>query len=364
MAILLESDAEKAIQSHLNDFSKRAGFVFVLVVALTVIWSFFIDDVLRTFLQSLQPCEDDCLNVYGPAQWTEVRWLSSLFLGFFSTMPVMFHQFHAFAKTGLTKDEQRALTKIATLGCLILVGGFFLLTTKLLPFLFTFGHKANISSGLATEYNALEMLSIATYLTWMFALVFGTWFILIVAGQINILTKTTADWWRVRIYGMASLLMLLTVPPQAQALSIPMVVFLVASSEVVARSWLTQSGFVKGRLSEWFDDEGRRRKLVIIETDGAESVYTPEQAADIGVAILTVNSLQHNQEDRERVLLFLNHERITDIILCGVGDNIHDSLSENFHRMGITLHHQEGSSANVAMEHPFVALLVNNAPRK
>ena len=362
MAILLESDAEKAVQSHLNDLSKRVGFVFVLVAVLTVIWSFFIDDVLKTFLQSLQPCEDDCLNVYGPAHWTEVRWLSSLFLGFFSTMPVMFHQIHAFAKTGLTKDEQGALKRIATVGCLMFVGGFFLLTTRLLPFLFTFGHKANVSSGLTAEYNALEMLSIATYLTWMFALVFGTWFILIVAGQMNILTKTTADWWRVRIYGIASLLMLLTVPPQAQALSIPMVVFLVASSEVVARPWLTQSGFVKGRLSEWFDDEGRRRKLVIVETDGAESVYTPEQAAEVGVAILTVNSLQHNQEDRERVLLFLSHERITDLIVCGVEPNIHESLSENFQRMGITLH-QEGRNASAAMEHPFISLLGDNAPR-
>lgn len=361
MAILLESDAEKAIQSHLNDVSKRVGFVFVLVAVLTLIWSFFIDDVLKTFLQSLQPCEVDCLNVYGPAHWTEVRWLSSLFLGFFSTMPVMFHQFHAFAKTGLTKDEQRTLTQVATLGCLMFVGGFFLLTTKLLPFLFTFGHKANVSSGLTTEYNALEMLSIATYLTWMLALVFGTWLILIMAGQMNILTRTTADWWRVRIYGIASLLMLLTVPTQAQALSVPMVVFLVASSEVVARPWLTQSGFVKGRLSEWFDDEGRRRQLVIVETDGAESAYTSEQAAEIGIAILTVNSLQHNQEDRERVLLYLSHQRISDIIVCGLEHNIHESLAENFHRMGITLHQQEGRGA---MEHPFVTLLGTNAPRK
>ena len=362
MAILLESDAEKAIQSHLNDFSKRAGFVFVLVAVLTVIWSFFIDDVLKTFLQSLQPCEDDCLNVYGPAHWTEVRWLSSLFLGFFSTMPVMFHQFRAFAKTGLTKDEQRALTRIATLGCLMFVGGFFLLTTKLLPILFTFGHNANISSGLTPEYNAVEMLTIATYLTWMFALVFGTWFILIMAGRMNILTKATADWWRIRTYGIAGLLMLLTVPAQAQALSIPMVVFLVAGGEVVARPWLTQSGIVKGRLSEWFDDDGRRRKLVIVETDGAHSAYTPEQAAELGVAILTVNSLQHSQEDRERVLLFLSHARITDLIVCGVEPNIHESLFENFQRMGITLH-QEGWDAGVVLEHPFVSLLGDNAPR-
>ena len=364
MAILLESDAEKAIQSHLNEVSKRAGFVFVLVIVLTVIWSFFIDDVLRRFLQSLQPCDTDCLNVYGPAHWTEVRWLSSLFLGFFSALPLMFHQFHAFAKTGLTKDEQRTLTKVATLGCLMFVGGFLLLTTKLLPILFTLGHRANLASGLTPEYNALEMLTIATYLTWMFALVFGTWFILIMSGRMNILTKTTADWWRVRTYGIASLLMLLTVPAQAQALSIPMVVLLVASSEVVARPWLIQSGFVKGRLSEWFDNEGRRRKLVIIETDGASSAYTPEQAEKIGVAILSVNSLRHNQEDRERVLLFLNHERITDIIVCGVEDNIHESLSENFYRMGITLHRQKGRDSGIAMEHPFVTLLVNNAVHK
>ena len=118
------------------------------------------------------------------------------------------------------------------------------------------------------------MLTVATYLTWMFALVFGTWFILIMAGRMNILTKATADWWRIRTYGIAGLLMLLTVPAQAQALSIPMVVFLVAGSEVVARPWLMQSGIVKGRLSEWFDDDGRRRKLVIVETDGAHSAYT------------------------------------------------------------------------------------------
>ena len=36
-----------------------------------------------------------CLNVYDPAQWSAIRWLSALYLAFLSSLPVTLHHITA-----------------------------------------------------------------------------------------------------------------------------------------------------------------------------------------------------------------------------------------------------------------------------
>ena len=80
MAVLLEQDQEQPVQAHLDELTWRTTVLFTAVAVLTLAWSTVVNDVLHLALISLQPCPGDCLNVYDPAQWSAVRWLTSLLL--------------------------------------------------------------------------------------------------------------------------------------------------------------------------------------------------------------------------------------------------------------------------------------------
>ena len=55
-------------------------FVWVLASAP---WLMNIDDILGMFVDALDPCGENCLNLYQPEKWSELRWIVSLvYLGF------------------------------------------------------------------------------------------------------------------------------------------------------------------------------------------------------------------------------------------------------------------------------------------
>jgi Sec-independent protein secretion pathway component TatC len=362
MAILLESDKDTRIQSHLDELSKRTVLLFITIVSLTLIWSFSVDELLRDFLAMLHPCQGDCLNVYDPAQWSAIRWLSALYLAFLSSLPLLLHHVHRFAKPGLAIQEYKALKRCTMFGTVLLLMSFLLMTTTLLPMLFKAGHENHLSVGLSAQYSAVEMLSIATYLTWIFGLLLTSWLIMFTAGQLKILTQTTAEWWRVRVYGISSVLILLTVPEQAQALAVPLVAILLLSNEFFARPWMTQTDLVSGRITDWFDADGRRRRLAVIQSKEGKNRIDSNIADDAGFSLLTVGNWHERQVDRERVLLFVQHQRITDVMVHhDAGGETPTLIKENFERLGIMMHTNHCKGADKWTRHPFSALLTENS---
>ena len=92
MSILLESDSNTSVQSHFDELTFRTTILFLSVSLLSLGWLMIIDDVLLFLLDHLQPCKSECLNVFDPAQWSVVRWLSAIILGIMSALPLMvFH---------------------------------------------------------------------------------------------------------------------------------------------------------------------------------------------------------------------------------------------------------------------------------
>ena len=359
MTILLESDKDTAIQSHLNELSKRTILIFITIATLTLIWSFSVDELLRDFLAMLHPCQGDCLNVYDPAQWSAIRWLSALYLAFLSSLPLLLHHVHRFAKPGLAINEYKALKRCTVLGTVLLVLSFMLMTTTLLPMLFDAGHENHQSVGLSAQYSAVEMLTIATYLTWIFGLMLISWLVMFTAGQLRLLTQTTAGWWRIRVYGITSILILLTVPEQAQALSVPLVALTLASNEFFARPWFSQTNLVSGRMTDWFDGEGRRRRLAVIQSYDYSKRISPNLAEEAGYSLLTVENWHENQGEREKVILFLQHQRITDVMLNHDDENeLPGFIKENFERLDIMFHAHNHANIDQWAVHPFSTISV------
>ena len=59
------------MQTHLDEFSRRLTSVVILVVILSGVWSFSIDEILRYLLDRLDPCEDSCVNIFSPMNGRE-----------------------------------------------------------------------------------------------------------------------------------------------------------------------------------------------------------------------------------------------------------------------------------------------------
>ena len=317
MAILLEGDEYNTPQSHLDELTARATVLFVSVFMLTVIWSFFIDDVLGSLLTMLDPCKSDCMNVYDPAQWSAVRWSASLLLALFSVLPLMLHHVHQFSRPGLLKAEFRALRRwTISSACLVVISAY-LLVVELLPKLYSFGYEQHLAAGLLGQYNAVHLLMIAIYLVWVVWLFAGTWLLVRLVGTTGLLTNVTADWWRWRIYGLGGLLLMVTVPSHAHSLALPMVVAYVTTTEVVGRAWYQHQPSSRGNITSRFDAEGRRRRFALVDCscDGANQHHG---FADVsGCSTVPVTSVCRIGSNRETIIEHTMQAGITDVVITG-----------------------------------------------
>ena len=83
----LSSDGRSSVQSHLDELSRKITSVVILVIILSIIWSFSIDQILNYVLNKLDPCENSCINIFSPDEWAGTRWLSAALIGLFTAAP-------------------------------------------------------------------------------------------------------------------------------------------------------------------------------------------------------------------------------------------------------------------------------------
>ena len=60
------------MRDHLDELSRRFTYVVILVIILTGIWSFSIDQILRYTLQQLDPCNQSCINIFHQTNGLEL----------------------------------------------------------------------------------------------------------------------------------------------------------------------------------------------------------------------------------------------------------------------------------------------------
>ena len=105
----LADDEDVPIENHLSEFSYRASILLLLIAILTVVWSLKIDSILTFSMSILDPCINSCMNVFEPAEWTALRWLSSALLAVISVGPIAIQQIYSFSAKGLMPGERRWL---------------------------------------------------------------------------------------------------------------------------------------------------------------------------------------------------------------------------------------------------------------
>ena len=317
MSVLLEHDRQRTVQAHLDELTWRTTLVFATIATLTVVWSLYVDDVLNTVLNTLKPCIGDCLNVYDPAQWSAVRWLSCLMLAIFSCIPLILFQILQFSKPGLLPSELRALKRWLGLTTVLLVGGAISLVQEGLPRLYQLGYEQHQQAGLSAQYSAVDMLMVASYCIWAFFVVIATWNAIAIMGFFGVLNARTADYWRLRLYGIGSLLLILSIPEHAASMLLPLLATYWTSSEILGQRWFHATVAVHGEAVVRLDAEGRRRRVALADCscEGANSHFGHANVK--GCSTVNVNSICTDSTSRTILFEHAIQSGVTDVVITG-----------------------------------------------
>ena len=339
MSVLLEHDSQRSVQSHLDELTWRTTLVFATVAVFTVLWSLQVDAVLDAVLTGLQPCSGDCLNVYDPAQWSAVRWLACLILGVLSSVPLILFQILQFSKPGLLPSEYNALRRWLALTSVLLVAGSYSMMTEVLPNLYQFGFEQHDRAGLVAQYSAVDMLSVAMFCIWSFLIVVATWSAVAVLGFFGVLNAQTADLGRLRVYGMGTLLLILSIPGHASAMLLPLLATYWTTSELIGQRWFNNSVAINGTASVRLDAEGRRRRVSMVDCscEGANGHHGHANVS--GCSTVNVVSLCTEPTSRTNLLEHVMHSNITDVVITGCdGTACPASLHENMAQLNVSVH--------------------------
>ena len=339
MAVLLEQDLQQPVQVHLNELTWRTTVVFATVSLLTLAWSVMVDDVLDIVLENLKPCPGECLNVYDPAQWSAVRWLTSLLLATLSALPLIAFHVLQFSKPGLLPGEYHALRTWMLFLALGLVAIVYLLVNHWLPALYHAGFTQHDNAGLAAQYSAIDMLLVAAFCVWASMVVAATWTALVVMGRLGVVNRTTADVWRLRLYGVGSLLLALSTPDHAQPLLLPLLATYWTSSEIMGQRWLRAEPLAQGYAVERLDMEGRRQRIALVDCS-CEGANAHHGYAEVdGYSTVAVEGICTTSSSRTAVLEHLIQANITDAVITGCdGNPCPKQFKENIDHLGVRLH--------------------------
>lgn len=339
MSILLDSDATTHPQTHLDELSLRVTVWFLVTAVLTLVWSLYVDSVLEHLLRILTPCNGPCMNVYDPAQWSAVRWSTALLLALFSSLPVMLHQIHQFAKPGLMRSEFLALkrwTRVSSISFLIVA---YSLVFHIIPDVFSMGYNQHLSAGLVAQYDAVQILMVTLYLVWVCWLFFATWLLMFLAGTVGLITRATSDWWRLRIYGIGTLLLIVTLPDHARSMMLPLITVYLVCIEVIGTPWFQKSTSVHGEAKQRFDQEGRRRKYGIIDCSCEGANLHQGHAFVEGFSTFMANGVCRSTEEQERIYEHLIRNGLTDAVVTGCDTmNCPIPFKQNLQTLDVHLH--------------------------
>ena len=337
MSLQLERDQRVHLQAHLDELTGRVTLIFAAIVVMTLVVSTQIDAWLDLLLAKIDPCSSDCLNLYDPARWSAVRWLGALLAAIALVSPLIMQQAWAFSNKGLLPSERAWMLRWMFGGCAVALTASTLTLVWLLPTTFGVGHSIQTDMGLVARYDAVLMLSIAIAVIWMQTVVSVAVLALAIAGQLGALNKHTADWWRLRTYGLVLLLLYASLP-QFGGLAFVLIVASLLVMEVVCKPWLNQEPPLAVEIVTVLDEEGGARRPMVLECHCNGAAIPLPSPIDLSVPRLAYEGLCRSEHQREQVLDVILATKATDLIVTGCdGVPLGEQFKSNCTSLGASL---------------------------
>ena len=315
MSLQLEKDAKVSIQTHIDEFSSRFSILIVLWLMVSLIWMLRVDLVLEYVVDVLDPCNsNNCSNLYNPAKWSEIRWLGAALLGFITIIPIIALQFYTFSKPGLMKSEAKGLMFWLVFSSLGFIANIIITILLIMPSLFGIGHEIQVDLGFTPKYDIVTMLSLSIGIIWVEILIAMGILTLLVANSTGNLSGKNLTWWKLRIHGIISMLIMLSFYGQ-----ISFIIFLLLTSyvciEIVTSPWIKKSTRLSLDSPIVFDQYGVDRKMLFAncECEREENIDT-----DLFTnAYYSFKKLCEKSDEQETLYQLINTNEFTDMIVFG-----------------------------------------------
>ncbi|MDE0857889.1 MAG: twin-arginine translocase subunit TatC [Candidatus Poseidoniaceae archaeon] len=328
MSLLLERDNEAELQSHLDELTGRVTLLFAVIIGLTLLCVTQIDGWLDQLLMLIDPCSNACLNLYDPARWSAVRWLSSILVAIAISSPLILQQAWAFSHKGLLPNERKWVFRWMVGGTIL---SFVIAAWTLgwfLPFTFGSGHTLQSDMGLVARYDAVLMLEIALAVIWTQTVVCLAVLGMAIAGQIGTLNQHTADWWRMRCYALVVLLLYASLP-EFGGLAFMLITLSILVIEFVCKPWLIQSARQMPASVTIMDEEGGPRRPVVFECTCDGAALPLPAPLNLTVPHLKYTGLCSSVSEREHLYETIQSAKISDVFITGCDAK---PLGEHFHK--------------------------------
>jgi len=264
-------------------------------------WLINIDSVLEYLIIKLDPCEVECLNLYQPEKWSELRWLSSAILGFATIMPLMSQQFWSFAKPGLTNSERRLFKTTIIMAPLIFLLASYLTLFIALPKLFYIGHSIQSDYGFIAKYDVINLISFSTAIIWMQIIVIFATSVMVSSGLTGNLDSSNANWWRLRVYGIVTMLLLLSFYERTTN-GLLMALISILLIEIMSRPWTIKMPRYQIEMERKFDSHGEIITSLHIICGCKEQNTSPLNKPNI--VMKDICTQENKQDDLLRMLMF------------------------------------------------------------
>lgn len=337
MTLQLERDSRTHVQDHLDELTGRVTLIFAVIVGLTFVFSTQIDEWLEVVLTQIDPCTEGCLNLYDPAKWSAVRWLSATISAILFCSPLIIQQLWAFSNKGLLPNERRWMLRWMIGGTCVAFA--FTLTTLvfLVPMTFQYGHGIQTEMGLSAQYDPVLMLSIVLAVIWTQTVVSLAILGMALAGFIGVLNEETADWWRLRCYALVLMLLYASLP-EFSGLAFLLILTSILVIETTCGRWFKQPALQSVRSVTLMDDEGGVRRPLIVECrcDGAATPLP--SPLNINVPVLRYNGLCSSAHERELLYGDALNAKTTDAYITGCSSKpLSEEFKQNCRSIGMRL---------------------------
>jgi len=337
MPLQLERDRRTHVQDHLDELTGRVTLLFAVIVGMTLIFSTQIDEWLDIVLTQIDPCTEGCLNLYDPAKWSAVRWLSATIAAILVCAPLLIQQVWAFSNKGLLPNERRWMLRWM-IGGTCSAFAFTLVTMMfLVPMTFQYGHGIQTDMGLSAQYDPVLMLSIALAIIWTQTVVSMAILGMALAGFIGVLNEETADWWRLRCYALVLMLLYASLP-EFSGLAFLLILASIMAIETSCGRWFKQPALQSVKSVTLMDDEGGVRRPLIVECycDGAATPLP--SPLNLNVPVVRYSGLCTSAHEQELLYGDVLNAKTTDAYITGCSsDPLSAPFKQNCRSIGVRL---------------------------
>jgi len=235
----LYQNKKMTFSEHFSELFKIIRFSALGVVMASIFLSFYIDDILGNWLDSLSLDADNFVfSVYSPYDWIDTKWALLLIFSIAMVLPYTTYKIRNFALPGLYDGEKKWFTFSLLFSGVIIPILLYLIWFIALPFLVNYFDEVGMVEGgnniVSARYDAVSIISLGIGVSWILVIGTLTTLVLSMSRFFGMVTDNESRI-RIRILLICFSLVLLSLPSTYDGLRIIISLLTVLFADSISR---------------------------------------------------------------------------------------------------------------------------------